>query len=321
MAGVTKNKTKTLHWFDPIKQAWVSILLILILILAAAVYRNKYFFDRLSLCSFKETKVTLSNQENTTYKGNKLLLSILTKPALAARFFKYTANKDLANYKDITKGIKTVGDEQITIRPLSLTNEKVVICLSETQKDSFKELTKGTKIDKYLPPTVEGKQDAWINRNSADVSNNLDFVDENISFKYPNNLFLYKDNSNIWLFTQKVNQKNIEMYSTGINLPSVYLKIIVQPNPQNFSPKQFYLYNLYSTGPKYVNGDLDIDLNNYNKFGIYSSESLPENLTGYGSYFVANRIYTKFKDKMLVIEGLQLDTVFASVISSLRIFN
>jgi len=145
----------------------------------------------------------------------------------------------------------------------------------------------------------------------------VDYIGDNFNFKYSKKLFLYKDNGNIWLFTQKVSQKYLEMYSTGMNLPSAYLKISVKSNPQNFSPKQFYLYHLYSYGPRYVNGDLDIDLDNYTKFGVYSQNSLPENLTNYGSYFVANRIYTKFKDKMLILEGLQLDTTFSDVVTSL----
>lgn len=302
---MTKNKTKFL-------------LVILIVILAAAVFWNHYLFNKLGLCNFKETKIVLSNQEKALYKENKFLLSIVTQPVLAARFYKYESN-GLSWYKDITQNIKTVGDDQITIRLLSLSKDKVIVCFSETNKDNFKILTEGSKVDKYLPPSFETKGLDWSSKNSGNASNKKDYIADNFSFKYSNNLFLYKDNSNIWLFTHKVSQKNIEIYSTGMNLPSDYVKISVESNPQNFSPKQFYLYHLYSYGPRYVNGDLDIDLDNYTKFGIYSQKSLPENLTNYKSYFVANRIYTKFTNKMLIVEGFQLDTTFADVISSLKV--
>lgn len=318
MASVTKNKTRALHQLRPVKRVWIVILLTLIAILAATVYRNDYLYSRLGICNFKETKAVLSNQDNASYKGTKLLLSIITQPVLAARFFKYESN-GLSWYKDTTQSIKTVGDEQITIRPLSLSKDKVVVCISETKKGSFKSLTDGTKIDKYLPPSSESKDIDWVSKNSENGSNKVDYSADNFSFKYSKNLFLYKDDGNIWLFTQKVSQKNIEMYTAGMNLPSTYLKIIVQPNPQNFSPKQFYLYHLYSYGPKYVNGDLDIDLDRYTKFGVKSKINLPENLRNYNSYFVANSIYTKFKDKMLIVEGLQLDTTFASLVSSLTV--
>jgi len=322
MAKVNKNKSNVLPWLKLNKRAWVIVLFILVMILTAVVYWKGYLFDQLGLCNFKETKVVLSNQENTSYKGTKLLLSIITQPALAARFFKYEGKGNgLSWYKDITQSIKTVGDEQITIRPLSLSKEKVVVCIFETKNDNFKSLTEGTKIDKYLPSSFENRDKGWVDKNSKNESNNVTFLGNGFSIKYPKNLFLYKDTSNVWLFTQRASQKNLEMYSTGWNLPSAYMKIRVESNPQNFSPKQFYLYHLYAYGPKYVNGDLDIDLYSYTKFGVYSKKNLPENLINYRSYFVANSIYTRFKDKMLIIEGLQLDTTFAGVVSSLTVSN
>ena len=302
--------------------ALFSILLVFILVVLFIFRRS--LLNMVSICDLGETKFTLTNEEKFTYRNTQLISDILIHPTLAVRFYEFGgSNNSLSWFKDISGDVKSVGDERLTIRPLNIKEDKVIVCLSPAEKGLFKKLTSEESVNKYLPPYSTSEIDDFF-KTTVDTNSQkyVNYKFDTLSFSYLKSLYLLKKDNVVWLSNQKMSEREVEAFPWNWVSPRTYMTISIVSNPQDFTAKQFYLYS--SGGPRFVNGDMESNQDTFYRNSMISLIKLPNNLKNLDTYSWTNgttgRVYIKVNDRMIVIEAVPL-TDYVDVISSLKISN